>query len=207
MLRTHSIALLLFLPTLLLTPPNAVANSGPQAASPRPTPDAAEQHVTVPSLPGERNKEGTVRPGGEIRTDEAGYPVNNRRPVEPGSDKSGTQAAPAKGEATRSAPRTGQTPDARPRRTVSQPVAGSTASGAPGNSSFFIKGVVKKYEPGKSIRIALSRTGRLIDYTLASDVVVPDDLRPGEPVSVRIVNQGKVRAVDRVERRGAGTKR
>ena len=149
------------------------ANPSDQAASasPRPTPEAAEQHVTVPSLPGEPNKEGTVRAGGEIQTDAAGYPRNSGRAVEPTSPEH------------RNAPSSAQNVPTKP-----------------ASSSFAMKGRVKAYQPGVSIRIALVRSGRLLSYSLAPDVVAPGDLRLGEVVNVRIVNRGKARAVDRVER-------
>jgi hypothetical protein len=163
-------------------PAASCANPGDQDAAPRPTPEVAEQHVTIPSLPGEPNKEGTVRTTGEIQTDAAGYPKNSGRAVQPASpEKPGAQAAPGK----------------RPDRS-----APSSAQNVPGTTSslFMMKGTVKAYQPGVSIRIALMKSGRLLSYHLAPDVVAPDDLRLGEVVNVRIVNRGKARAVDRVDR-------
>ena len=140
-----------------------------------------------------------MRAGGEIKTDEAGYPINSKKPVVPSA--SGSPASPAAnaapGQATTSgpAPRNQKSPNARVPTSSSR-----NGSATPASSTFMVKGRVKAYKPGASIRLALVKSGRLLSYSLAPDAVAPADLKLGEVVNVRIVNRGKARAVDLVER-------
>lgn len=200
-MKTIVIVCTLVLLSFFARPASASVDTTPgdQAASPLPTPEAAEQHVTVPSLPGEPNKEGTVRAGGEIKTDGAGYPINNRQPVVPGASGSapspGANAAP--GQATTSGP-VPRNPNAKSPRGATPSSRNASATAA--SSTFMVKGKVKAYQPGASIRLALVKSGRFLSYSIAPDAVAPADLRLGEVVNVRIVNRGKARAVDLVER-------
>ncbi|MEO6326133.1 MAG: hypothetical protein ABIT01_15745, partial [Thermoanaerobaculia bacterium] len=175
----------------------------------RPTPEAAEQHVTVPSLPGEPNKEGTVRADGQIQTDAAGYPRNDARPVVPATPGGPAAAEPTRSGPLRNAPAPGMRPPAKigganapvtRESAVTSGASGSSSSATPGRSTFLVKGKIRGYENGRSIRIALSRSGRVLSYVLSPDAVTPGDLKVGDVVTLRIVNRGKARAVDLVER-------
>lgn len=172
---------------------------GSAAAEPTPTPrpkiDSAPQHVTIPSLPGQPNREATVRPDGELATDAAGNSVTRPMSAETG------QPTP-----TPAAVRTGAPPIA-PGASGMAPVTagpagpiGSGNGGAVKPSTLEVRAVVVAYEAGRSVTVRIRRRGSVVTYVFAPGAEVPADLKRGNAVRLRVLVDGKDRVADRVER-------
>jgi hypothetical protein len=168
--------------------------------TPAATPQSAPQHVTAPSLPGQPNKEGTVRPDGGMPMDSEGYAVTKRY------DPSATpQAAPKPGAkpgaAPAAAPASGAASPAGPAAAASIPV-GPAPTGpavATGANYVTVRGSLVAVEAGKSVTIKLQKTGTENTYTLKEGAKVAADLKPGQLVRVRILAAEKGKVADRVE--------
>lgn len=190
------IGILLTTSSLLLAAVPAPAD--PPPPTPMPTAVSAPQHVTVPSLPGQPQKQGTVKLGGEVQTDGVGNVTNQPLSVDaPGSTK---QAAPSgsKGAAAK-APAQGSAPAAAvPSIPVGPAPSGpATATGA---NYVSVKGTVTAFEAGKSITVKNQRTGKDVTYTLVPDAAVAAETKVGDTVKVRIRAAEKGKVADRVER-------
>jgi len=166
----------------------------PATAQQVPTP--VEQHVVVPSLPDQPNKEGVARPSGSMPTDSEGYVRTNRGPVDPSAGKptpgadatsKGAQAAPASGLAVVPA---GPAPPPGP--------SGPTEVKA---AYLSLRGTVRAYAKGVSITI-VEKGGVERTVKLATKASVYDGLAAGDKVVLRIPleksSDGK--SADRVSR-------
>lgn len=186
LLASSSLALLAAVP----------ATADPPPPTPPPTVVSAPQHVTVPSLPGQKNEEGTVKLGGEIQTDGVG---NILTPPRSADSPSGTPAPGPAGKAAGPA----AAPDRKGAPAVPSAAVGPAPEGpavATGKNVVAIRGVVTAIEPGKSITVKVQKTGKDVTYTLAPGAAVPAGTKAGDKVRVRILAAEKGKVADRVER-------
>ena len=188
-LPTRPLALAGLAACFVLAPGPASSQNPPPTAPP-----AAQQHVTVPSLPGERNREGTVRPTGELKTDAYG---NLNQPI-------GPPAAAAPAGSARAPVRNGA--GARPNAPAAAPAPVGTAGPAPsapavatGQNTARIRGVVTSWEPGTSLTMTVRGTGKDVVYTPKTGATVPEGLKPGDPIRIRVLIAEKGNVFDRVE--------
>jgi hypothetical protein len=163
-------------------------------ATPTPNPQSAPQHVTVPSLPGDKNKEGTVRPDGGMPMDSEGYAVTKR--YDPGAPPA--KASPAAAPAGKAAPAPAAGGAAAAQIPVGPAPTGKMA--VTGENYINVRGTLVSVEPGKSVTIRLQKTGTENTYTLAPGAAVPAGLEPGKTVRVRVLAAQKGKVADRVER-------
>lgn len=154
-------------------------------------------HVTVPGEVGKPAQQGWVKPSGEVKTDEYGNPIQNQGPPNltpiPGAQPAAPPAKPKK-----AAPSTGA---AAPAPSVSIPV-GPAPSGpavATGANIANIRGVVKALEPGKTLTMTVRGTGKDVTYTLTPNAQIPEGLKAGDPVRIRVQAAEKGKVVDKVE--------
>jgi len=153
----------------------AVLTGVPATAQQSPTP--VEQRVVAPSLPDQKNKEGVVRPSGEMPTDQYGNILAVPGVVDPTAVKpTPTAAAPAKG-----APAAG----AAPLPAIPTPPPGPTGPADVKAAYLTLRGTVKAYENGDSITIVESK-GVERTVKLAAKATVYDGLAPGDQVVLRI---------------------
>lgn len=163
--------------------------------TPAAKPESAPQHVTAPSLPGQPNKQGTVKPEGGMPMDSEGYAVTKR--YDPGAPAS----KPAKGPPASSAAAPARAPTAAPAAAPAIPV-GPAPSGkavATGANTLTVRGTVVSLAPGKSVTIRLQRTGTENTYTLAPGATVGEGVKPGREVRVRVLAAEKGKVADKVE--------
>ncbi|MFN7986682.1 MAG: hypothetical protein U0529_04360 [Thermoanaerobaculia bacterium] len=169
--------------------------------TPAATPQSAPQHVTAPSLPGQPNREGTVKPDGGMPMDSEGYAITKRY------DPSATpQAAPKPGAKPAAAPAGASAPGAPAPGSAAAPAASIPVGPAPtgkavatGANTATIRGNLVAVEPGKSVTIRIQRTGVDNTYTLKEGAKVAADLKPGQLVRVRVLPAEKGKVADRVE--------
>jgi hypothetical protein len=162
-------------------------------ATPAPKPESAPQHVTAPSLPGQPNKEGTVKPDGGMPMDSEGYAITKRYdPNAPGA-KPATGAPPA----SAAAPAGQAAPAAAPNIPIgSAPTGKAMTTGA---NYVTVRGTLVAFEDGKSVTIKLQKTGTKNTYTLAPGATIATDAKPGQLVRVRVLAAQKGKVADRVE--------
>lgn len=149
-------------------------------------PPAAEQHVTVPSLPGQPNKDAVVRPSGSLKTDAAGWVVTKPEAGEK------SRPAPRPASAARSAPMNAPMPRVGP--------APSGPAIVTGNNTMTIRGVVEAISPSQSVTIRRPSSGSVVTYPLAPGAALPAGLKPGDSVKLRVLALEKDRVAERVER-------
>jgi hypothetical protein len=181
------------IPLTLLILMSGISGSALRAEDPPPTPQAAPQHVTVPSLPGEPNREGVVKPGGGLKTDQYGNLTQSIGPP-PASTAPTTPGAAARPS--------GRTASPSGSATVPAATAGPAPSGpavATGANVAHIRGVVKDYAAGKSLTITVRGTGKDVTYTLKAGATVPAGLKAGDPVRIRVLIAEKGKVADVVE--------
>jgi hypothetical protein len=172
-----------------------------QTPGPAPTPAGAEQHVTVPSLPGQDNREGTVRPDNAMPTDSAGYVRSNPQSADrPDAMTSPPAGTPQPGPGA-PAPRVSSRRASAPAPTKA-PVITTKRSSAPSYMS--VRGTVQSVKLGKSLTLKLHTTGKLLTYTIDDKADVPADLAKGQDVTVRVKVGVKGRVTDKVERTPKG---
>jgi hypothetical protein len=149
-----------------------------QKAPPTPTPAPVEQHVVAPSLPDEPNKEGKVRPGGGIPTDEYGNILAG-----PGGvvDPSAAKPTPGAGGTSKGAPASG----AAPLPAVPTPPPGPSGPTDVRAAYLTLRGTVKAYEKGVSVSI-VEKNGVERTVKLAANASVYDGLAAGDKVVLRI---------------------
>jgi len=174
-----------------------VAGAEPPA-TPTPNPQSAPQHVTVPSLPGQENKEGVVRPEGGMPMDTEGYAVTKRYDPNAPTPKPAAAAKGAPAGSTAPAPAPGiAAPAPVPDIPVGPaPTGKATVTGANYAS---IRGTLVSIDAGKSVTIKLRKTGTENTYTLAPGATVAPGLAPGKTVRVRVLVAQKGKVADRVE--------
>ena len=161
----------------------------PASAALADPPAATEQHVTIPSVPGQPNKDTVVRPSGSLKTDGNGWvvtkPAAGVAPTAPPA--SSRQTAPV-----RRAPVAAPMPKVGP--AASAPTVATT------NNTMTIRGVVEAVSPSRSVTIRRASSRSSVTYALAPGAAVPTGLKPGERVKLRILALKKGRVADRVER-------
>ena len=165
---------------------------------PGPTTAAAPQHVVIPSLPGQRNLEGTVTPSGALPTDSEGY----ARTTTYGADQPIPGTSPGGAKSAQGSPAPVVPPLPPPPPVGPAPTGKAVATGA---NVANIRGTLKAIDPGKSATVNVKGTGRDVTYTLAPGATVPADLKPGESVRVRVQLAEKGKVADRIERLGPPT--
>ena len=164
-------------------------------ATPTPNPQSAPQHVTAPSLPGQPNKEGVVRPEGGMPMDSEGYAVTKRYdPNAPAAKASPAAAAPAGKAGT---PAAGKAAPAAADVPIGPAPTGKMA--VTGENYINVRGTLVSVDAGKSVTIKLQKTGTENTYTLAPGAAVPAGLEPGKTVRVRVLAAQKGKVADRVE--------
>lgn len=173
-----------------------------QEAPPTPaaTPQSASQHAIAPSLPGQPNREGTVKPDGGLPMDSEGYAITKRYDPSAPPAKASPQPG-AKPAAAPAAPATGTAAPGAAAAAASIPV-GPAPTGkavATGANTATIRGNLVAVEPGKSVTIRIQRTGVDNTYTLKEGAKVAADLKPGQLVRVRVLPAEKGKVADRVE--------
>lgn len=167
-------------------------------------PTAPPQHVTVPSLPGQPNQQGTVTPSGALPTDSEGYAITNRLDAS-GQLPSGTPAAgpaPAGAAPQGPKPKGNEAATTNPNTAAANIPVGPAPTGpavATGANIVHIRGTVKAIDAGKTLTMTVRGTGRDVTYTLKSGASVPPGLKAGDSVRVRVQAAEKGKIVDRVE--------
>ncbi|HSB37404.1 MAG TPA: hypothetical protein VLH41_11030 [Thermoanaerobaculia bacterium] len=161
------------------------------AAADPPPPTPPPQSVVVPSLPDQKNKEGTVRPSGSLATDEAGWVKNAPGAVDP---KAGTAAGAGAGT---SAAGPGAYPDVPPPGPGPAPTGKAVVDAA----YLSVRGVVKAHEAGRSVTI-VDASGKERTVPLAAKAEVYDGLKAGDKVVLRVPlkKPGDGKSADRVEK-------
>lgn len=165
-------------------------------AAPTPNPQSAPQHVTAPSLPGEKNREGTVRPDGGMPMDSEGYAVTKR--YDPNAPQA--KASPAGAPAGKAAPAPASEKSAA--AAAAEIPVGPAPTGkmaVTGENYINVRGTLVSVDPGKSVTIKLQRTGIENTYALAPGASVADGLEAGKTVRVRVLAAQKGKVADRVE--------
>lgn len=163
-------------PTLAAVLALAAVAGVPATAQQVPTP--VEQHVVVPSLPDQPNKEGVARPSGSMPTDSEGYVRTNRGPVDP-SEKPTPAAVPSKGAPAAPASGSAQVP------AVSTPPPGPSGPAEVKAAYLSLRGTVKVYAKGVSITI-VEKDGVERTVKLAAKASVYDGLAAGDKVVLRV---------------------
>jgi hypothetical protein len=151
---------------------------------------APEQHVTVPSAPGQSNKETVVQPSGTLKQGSYGWVLQGDQVTRPGSRRvtarsTGAYAPPDPGA---------YSPPAAPGPAVP---AGPAVVGA---AYVTVRGTMKTYT--KNAITILEKSGRERKVPLAPRALVYEGLKPGDEVVLRIpFDEGTdCRTADRVER-------
>jgi hypothetical protein len=174
----------------------ALAPSLLSAQQPTPTPKGSEQHVTVPSLPDQPNREGTVQPAGGLKTDSEGYAKTKTYDgtVAPTPAPAGRRKPPAKGSGA------GAAPAAPPPDTLKAGPAPTGKMVTTGANVMHTLGTVTSVQPDGSVTVKLKRTGATVTYTRAANADVPADLKAGDSVRVQVLAAEKGRVTDKIER-------
>lgn len=178
----------------VLVGPAGPAGADPPA-TPAPKPESAPQHVTAPSLPGQPNREGTVRPEGGMPMDSEGYAVTKRYDPGAASGKPAPQSGSKAGGNASGAAASG--PATVPDIPVGPAPAGKGI--ATGANYFNLRGSVVALVPGRSVTIRTEKTGVENTYTLAPGAAVGKGVAPGQLVRVRVLLQEKGKVADKVD--------
>ncbi|HQQ79240.1 MAG TPA: hypothetical protein PLB01_17965 [Thermoanaerobaculia bacterium] len=180
---------------LLLSLSAAGAALAQQQQAPTPIP----QSVVVPSLPDEKNKEGTVRPGATQQTDGGGWVQTNMGQIDPNAPKTGA-GTPGTPPPAGSAPGPGIVAPAMP----SPPESGPKGKAVVEAANITLRGVVKAYEKGVSVTIT-EANGKDRTVPLADKAFVYEGVAPGDKVVVRVPLQKPAdgKHADRVEKQKA----
>ena len=152
----------------------------------------AEQHVTVPSAPGQSNKEILVRPSDTMKQTGDGWILQGERAATSGAPG---MKVPARGVSAQ--PDSGVSGAAA---YVAPAPSGPTGPAVVGAAYVTARGTVKSYTK-KAITI-LEKSGRERQVALAPRALVYEGLKPGDEVVLRIpFDEGAdCRTADRVER-------
>jgi hypothetical protein len=160
----------------------AVAAAG-SAAAQQVTPTPIEEHVVAPSLPDQPNKEGKVRPGGGIPTDEYGNILAGPGGVvDPSAAKrTPTSTSPAPGSAAVQ----GSAAGSGAAGTASVPAPAPNGKATVKAAYLSVRGTVKAYEKGVSITV-VETDGQERSVKIAAKASVYEGLAAGDKVIVRI---------------------
>jgi len=165
-------------------------------ATPAARPESAPQHATAPSLPGQPNKEGVVKPQGGMPMDSEGYAITNRYDPNAAPAKSTAGAPPAPAGGPAAAPAGKAAHAAAPNIPIGPAPTGKGA--VTGANYLNIRGELIAIDAGKSVTIR-TRTGARNTYTLQPGATVAAGLEPGRTVRVRVLAAEKGKVADRVE--------
>ncbi len=168
-------------------------------ATPAAKPESAPQHVTAPSLPGQPNKQGVVKPDTGMPTDSEGYAITKR--YEPGSAPAGTAPQSGSKDASKAGGTTAGAASSAPAKAPNIPIGPApTGKGmATGANYVTVRGTLVALEDGKSVTIKLQKTGTENTYTLAPGATIGNDVAPGKLVRVRVNAAAKGKVADKVE--------
>jgi hypothetical protein len=172
---------------------------GPAGAEPPATPaakpESAPQHVTAPSLPGQPNREGTVKPDAGMPMDSEGYAITKR--YEPGS----APAKPAPQADSKAGSTTAGAAASAPAPVPNIPIGPApTGKGMVTGANYVtVRGTLVALEDGKSVTIKLQKTGTKNTYALAPGATVDKSVSPGQLVRVRVLAAQKGKVADKVE--------
>ena len=168
-------------------------------ATPAAKPESAPQHVTAPSLPGQPNRSGTVKPDAGMPMDSEGYAVTKR--YEPGSAPAGAAPQAGSKDASQAGSTTAGAASSAPAKVPSIPIGPApTGKGmATGANYVTIRGTLVALEDGKSVTIKLQKTGTENTYTLAPGATIGKDVAPGKLVRVRVNAAAKGKVAEKVE--------
>jgi hypothetical protein len=151
---------------------------------------APEQHVTVPSAPGQSNKETVVQPTGTLKQGSYGWVLQGDRATRSGSRRAAVRSTGA---------------NAPPDPGAYSPTAalGPAVPAGPavvGAAYVTVRGTMKTYT--KNAITILEKSGRERKVPLAPRALVYEGLKPGDEVVLRIpFDEGAdCRTADRVER-------
>jgi hypothetical protein len=161
---------------LLLSLLAAGAALAQQQQAPTPIP----QSVVVPSLPDEKNKEGTVRPGATQQTDGGGWVQTNMGQIDPNAPKTAAGAPGAQPPAG-AAPGPGIVAPSMP----PPPEGGPKGKAVVDAANITLRGIVKAYEKGVSITIT-EANGKDRTVLLADKAFVYEGVAVGDRVVVRV---------------------
>ena len=152
----------------------------------------AEQHVTVPSAPGQSNKEILVRPSDTLTQASCGRVLQGERAVASG--------APRVTARTRGASAQPDPEEFGAAGYASPAPGGPTGPAVVGAAYVTLRGTVKTYT--KNAITIVQKSGRERQVTLAPRALVCQGLKPGDEVVLRIpFDEGAdCRTADRVER-------
>jgi len=170
----------------------SIAGGAGAASAQQPAPTPATQHVVVPSLPDQKNKEGVVQPTGSMATDSEGYVKNNPAAIDPKAGAAGGGGGARKDVAG---------PGVAGSLPAPRPAPGPTGPAVVGAANLSIRGVVKAYEKGVSVTV-LEANGRTRTVPLAEKTEVFEGLRVGDKVVLRIPlgKPADGKTADRVEK-------
>jgi hypothetical protein len=152
----------------------------------------AEQHVTVPSAPGQSNKEILVRPSDAMKQASSGWILQGERAATPRAPRATVGARGAFAQ-----PDAGAFGDTA---YVPPAPSGPTGQAVVGAAYMTVRGTVKTYT--KNAITILEKSGRQRQVALAPRALVYQGLKPGDEVVLRIpFDEGAdCRTADRVER-------
>jgi hypothetical protein len=150
-----------------------------------------EQHVTVPSAPGQSNKETVVQPSAAIKTGKYGWIQQGDQ-----ATTSGALRVPARSRGAGTQPNLGTSGNAS---YVPTPV-GPSGPAVVGAAYVTVPGTMKTYT--KNAITILEKSGRERKVVLPPRALVYEGLKPGDDVVLRIpFDEGAdCRTADRVER-------
>jgi hypothetical protein len=175
---------------------------GTAGAEPPPTPvakpESAPQHVTAPSLPGQPNKQGVVKPDAGMPMDSEGYAITKR--YEPGAAPANATPQPASNAGSAGAGATAGAAASAPAKAPNIPIGPApTGKGvATGTNYVTMRGTLVAIEDGKSVTIKLQKTGKENTYTLAQGATIGKGVSPGQLVRVRVLAAEKGKVADKV---------
>jgi hypothetical protein len=172
----------------------ALLAAGAALAQQQQAPTPIPQSVVVPSLPDEKNKEGTVRPGATQKTDGGGWVQTNMGQIDPNAPKTAAGAAAPAG----AAPGPGIVAPAP------SPADGPRGPAVVTAANVTVRGVVKAYEKGVSITVS-EANGKNRTVLLAEKAAVYDGVAVGDKVVVHVPLQKPAdgKHADRVEKQKA----
>lgn len=151
--------------------------------------------MTAPSLPGQENRQGVVKPDGGMPMDSEGYAIT--KTYEPGAAAArGTAQAAPKGTSTAAGAGA-----SAPAKVPNIPIGPApTGKGmATGANYVTVRGSVVALEAGKSVTIRIQRTGTENTYALAPGATVGKGVAPGQLVRVRVLAAEKGKVADKVD--------
>ena len=173
----------------------ALGAAGAVSAQQAPTP--VPQTVVAPSLPDEKNKEGTVRPGATVKSD-GGWVQTNVSPIDPNAPKTSSSAA---GTATGAPPAVAPGPGIGAPAMPPPPAPGPRGKTVVGAANITVRGVVKAYDPGVSVTIT-EANGKDRTVPLAEKAAVYEGIAVGDKAVVRVPLQKPAdgKHADRIEK-------